>query len=118
MDIRPGIANKSKWAIKAGEVARKTCDEHEGIPIALALAFYDPFAEEDEQYEITILMNYDPHNPPDEDTMTRLSDALEYLMMGAAKILDASIKLDEEMEDHNRKTEGIGEYCASGKWKQ
>ena len=107
----PGIASKSKWALKAGEVARKTCDEHEGIPIAIAMAFYDPFAKEDEQYELTILMNYGPNNPPGEEERKRLEDALEFLMRGAAKILDAAIS-------HDEKTEGIGDYCASGKWKQ
>jgi hypothetical protein len=118
MAVNPAIADRGKWAIKAGEVARKTCAEHEGVPIAIALAFYDPFAKEDEQYELTILMNYDPKNPPCEETMGRLEDALEYLMHGAAKILDASIKQDEKMEEHKKKTESMSEYCASAKWKQ
>jgi hypothetical protein len=110
MATNPAIADKSKWALKAGEVARKTCAEHEGIPIAIALAFYDPFAKEEEQYELTILMNYDPNNPPGEEERGRLEKALEFLMLGAAKIMDAAIS-------HDEKTEGISDYCASGKWK-
>ncbi|MHA2068290.1 MAG: hypothetical protein ACXABY_28340 [Candidatus Thorarchaeota archaeon] len=111
MAINPAIADKSRWSLKAGEVAKKTCDEHEGIPIAIALAFYDPFAKCDEQYELTILMNYDPKNPPGEEERGRLEKALEFLMMGAAKIMDAAIS-------HDEKTEGMSDYCATAKWEQ
>jgi hypothetical protein len=107
----PGIASKERWSEKVAEIARKTCFEHEGVPIALAMAFFDPFEKDsDKQYELTILMNYDPHNPPPGQAMQRLEKALELLMNGAARIMESSMEQDEEME--------LDEYCASAKWKQ
>lgn len=93
-----GITNLTKWAEKSAEAVRRRCLHKQSPCVGFGLAFFDPLADENERWSFTIDLAFDPHNPPPEDEIKQLEQALEYIARGVAHIMGGKhedINLDD-----------------------
>jgi hypothetical protein len=78
------IVNLKKWAAKTASLVERICLAKKGMPIGLALLFFDPTAPEDEQFNFVIQLAADPNEPTD-------IACFEYIMRGVKEIYEEGI---------------------------
>jgi hypothetical protein len=85
--MKANILDSRKWMEKTAQVVRHRCATKEGIPIGMALCFFDPMTTDpDKQWSFSVDLAYDPHSGISEEDKKRVEDALTYIMAGVQRI--------------------------------
>lgn len=101
--MKLGILNLERWAEKTAGAVRHVCLTKKAPCVGFALVFFDPLADEEERWNFSVELAYDPHDPPDEDSQKRLEQAFEYLSEGIKRIMSGDFEEDlRDYEIHGR----------------
>lgn len=88
--------NLNKWAAKTALAVERICLSKEAPCVGFSLIFFDPIADEDERWNFTIELAYDPHNPPEEEEQKRVLKSFEFISEGVRKIMGGDFEVDLE----------------------
>ena len=78
----------TRWIEETVQAVRHICVKKQAFPVIIGIGFFDPFAPADMQWSFTIEMADNPHNPLPEEERRRRVEAMEYIVQGAAMILE------------------------------
>ena len=85
--MKPGIMDLNKWVEKTAGAVRYRCQQKQAPCVGFSLAFFDPMAEKEEQWNFTIDLAFDPHSEPNEDERAQLEKSFEFIMEGVRRIM-------------------------------
>jgi hypothetical protein len=96
--MKPGILDKAKWSAKTAALVQRICNRKEGVPLGIALLFYNPMASDEEKWNFVIELASDPNEPMPDEERERLTACFEYIMEGVRRIYEKGVPDDSEME--------------------
>ena len=95
--LKPAIMDLSKWIEKTAQLVRRRCSRKTGIPIAVSMVFFDPFAKPEEKWSYTVDLAYDPNEFFGEKDIKEIQASMMFCNRYIQKILGGQM-LEKEVD--------------------
>ena len=71
--MKLGIMDLNKWAVKTALAVERICQDKQAPCVGFCLVFFNPLNEKEERWNYVVELAHDPHDPPQEDEKTKVT---------------------------------------------